>query len=327
MGESKKVLTLQNIVIGSKIDAPTNKMSETGYTFTGEWYADKDFKSKWDFANDVVTKDLTLYAYWTYDTIVISAAHTDSDGNIIADASNENFCNGKAVIEFAVQNGNPQNYEIGFDNEKLTTQTGKINGNRIEINLPKDLNPGTYNGYVELKATDGKTSGRLPIKMTIKLPYYSIVTLYNDVAAVNELAGSFTEFQWTKNGMVISGETSNTFQQNFDKSSVYTAILTFEDGSKYETCPLDLSKVNASKNTALKVYPNPAQPYNDVTVEVSENYMPDADKQMFIYNLNGTLVKKVANPEEVNKVQLPSGNYSGVYLQNGEKVSFKLIVK
>ncbi|MBO4772048.1 MAG: T9SS type A sorting domain-containing protein, partial [Bacteroidales bacterium] len=255
------------------------------------------------------------------------AAHTDSDGNIIADASNENFCNGKTVIEFAVQNGNPQSYEIGFDNEMLTTQTGKINGNRIEINLPKDLTPGTYNGYVELKATDGKTSGRLPIKMTIKLPYYSIVTLYNDVAAVNELAGSFTEFQWTKNGMVISGETSNTFQQNFDKSSVYTAILTFEDGSKYETCPLDLSKVNASKNTALKVYPNPAQPYNDVTVEVSENYMPDADKQMFIYNLNGTLVKKVANPEEVNKVQLPSGNYSGVYLQNGEKVSFKLIVK
>ncbi|MBP5370015.1 MAG: T9SS type A sorting domain-containing protein, partial [Bacteroidales bacterium] len=111
-------------------------------------------------------------------------------------------------------------------------------------------------------------------------------------------------------------------------SSVYTAILTKTDGGSYETCPLDLSRISLGNSTArLVVYPNPATQGNDITVEVSENYNHEANKQIYIYNLNGTLAKHLSSPQEINKVQLPTGNYSGVYIQNGEKVPFKLIVK
>ena len=318
---------LKNVVIGSKIDAPSEKLTSIGYTFSGEWFADKEFKNKWNFSNDVVNSDLTLYAYWTCDTIYITAEHVDSDGVIIADASNDYFCEGKAVIDFTVQNGTPQNYSIEFNEELIPTQNGEIDGNHIEIDLPKSLNPGTYNGFMVLSSNDGKTSDRLPLKVVVKLPLYAIVTLYNDVAAVNDLAGKFSGYQWLENAIPISGADGHLLQYSFDKSSTYTAMLTFDDGSKYETCPLDMSRIVTSKSTALRVYPNPAQPSDEVTIEVSENYIPDADKRIFIYNLNGTLMKQISKPEEINKVQLPMGNYSGVYLQNGEKVPFKLIVK
>ena len=47
-------------VIGTKPDDP----ARTGYTFDG-WYKEKEGKNAWDFANDVVNGNTTLYAGWT----------------------------------------------------------------------------------------------------------------------------------------------------------------------------------------------------------------------------------------------------------------------
>ncbi|MBO4245104.1 MAG: hypothetical protein J5882_08630 [Bacteroidales bacterium] len=262
------------------------------------------------------------------DKIYITAANTDADGTIIADASNKNFCEGKAVVDFTVDNGAPKNYEIEFDGGTIPAQNGALNGSSISISLPKNLAPGVYKGTLVLTGDNGVKTDPMPLKVDVKLPYYTIVTLYNDVAAVNQLAGDFSAYKWTENGSEISGANGRILQHTFNKSSVYAAILTKTDGGSYETCPLDLSRISVGNSTArLVVYPNPAIQGNDITVEVSENYNPEANKQIYIYKLNGTLAKHLSSPQEINKVQLPTGNYSGVYIQNGEKVPFKLIVK
>ncbi|MBO7143160.1 MAG: BspA family leucine-rich repeat surface protein [Bacteroidales bacterium] len=258
--------------------------------------------------------------------IEITFANVDADGCIVADASNEHFCKGKAVIEFTVAKGNPQNYSIEFDGGEISSQSGAITGNSIEIALPKELLPDTYIGTIELADANGKSTGKLPLKVIVQLPYYTIVTLYNDVAAVNQLAGEFSAYKWTENGSEISGANSRLLQYSFNKSSVYTAILTKTDGGSYETCPLDLSRITEG-GTEVNVYPNPGNSLNDVYVEITRNYQPDANNRIFIYNLNGCLAKQINAPQEKNTIQLPSGNYSGVYIQNGEKVPFKLIVK
>ncbi len=54
----------QCIVEGGKATQPTPEPTATGYTFGG-WYKDADCTNAWDFANDVVTSDITLYAMWT----------------------------------------------------------------------------------------------------------------------------------------------------------------------------------------------------------------------------------------------------------------------
>jgi len=57
---------------GDKVPVPdTSALAKDGFTFTGEWYTDATlqdewvYSGKWDFDNDTVTGDMTLYAKWT----------------------------------------------------------------------------------------------------------------------------------------------------------------------------------------------------------------------------------------------------------------------
>ena len=60
----------QCIADGGKATNPGN-LSTTGYTFGG-WYKDADCTNAWDFENDVVTEDITLYAKWTINTHTVT---------------------------------------------------------------------------------------------------------------------------------------------------------------------------------------------------------------------------------------------------------------
>jgi uncharacterized repeat protein (TIGR02543 family) len=52
----------QDVKSGEKVTEPQN-VTRGGYTLDG-WYRDSAFKTKWDFAADTVTADITLYAKW-----------------------------------------------------------------------------------------------------------------------------------------------------------------------------------------------------------------------------------------------------------------------
>lgn len=72
----------QCITDGGKATQPTPAPTATGYTFGG-WYKDADCTNAWDFANDVVTSDITLYAKWTINTHTVTwnPAGGNQDGN------------------------------------------------------------------------------------------------------------------------------------------------------------------------------------------------------------------------------------------------------
>ena len=53
----------KSVAEGGKVTEPTG-VTVTGYTVEG-WYKEADCINKWDFANDTVTADMTLYAKWT----------------------------------------------------------------------------------------------------------------------------------------------------------------------------------------------------------------------------------------------------------------------
>ncbi len=53
----------QSVANGEKVTEPTDP-TKVGYDFAG-WYADAQLTELWDFTNDVVTGNMTLYAKWT----------------------------------------------------------------------------------------------------------------------------------------------------------------------------------------------------------------------------------------------------------------------
>ncbi|MEE0951781.1 MAG: InlB B-repeat-containing protein [Paludibacteraceae bacterium] len=60
----------QCIAEGGKATQPT-ALTATGYTFGG-WYKEAGCTNAWDFANDVVTSNITLYAKWTANSYTVT---------------------------------------------------------------------------------------------------------------------------------------------------------------------------------------------------------------------------------------------------------------
>jgi uncharacterized repeat protein (TIGR02543 family) len=65
---------IEGVKYGSTIGAPDSPMKED-YIFDG-WYCDNKYGDEWDFPNQTVTTDLTLYAKW----LVAHTVHFDSQG-------------------------------------------------------------------------------------------------------------------------------------------------------------------------------------------------------------------------------------------------------
>jgi uncharacterized repeat protein (TIGR02543 family) len=64
----------QNIACGSRVVMPP-AMTKDGYTFGG-WYKEATFIDKWNFANDVVRSNITIYAKWL-DNFTVSFVAND----------------------------------------------------------------------------------------------------------------------------------------------------------------------------------------------------------------------------------------------------------
>lgn len=66
----------QTVRYDGKATSPTNNPTYTGNTFTG-WYKEAVCSTLWDFDNDKVTSDITLYAGWEH--TAVSSIHFDID--------------------------------------------------------------------------------------------------------------------------------------------------------------------------------------------------------------------------------------------------------
>jgi len=60
----------QDIIQGGTITRPS-AMTKSGYTFIG-WYNEPDFSTAWDFPNNTVTGNITLYAKWVLTTYTVT---------------------------------------------------------------------------------------------------------------------------------------------------------------------------------------------------------------------------------------------------------------
>ncbi|KOS60634.1 InlB B-repeat-containing protein [Lysinibacillus agricola] len=77
----------QTVPYKALVKAPSNPKKE-GYLFIG-WYKNENFTKAWDFAKDVVTEDLTLYARWMKESHGCDITFKDVDQNWAQDMIKE----------------------------------------------------------------------------------------------------------------------------------------------------------------------------------------------------------------------------------------------
>ncbi|MFC5467394.1 InlB B-repeat-containing protein [Cohnella suwonensis] len=143
--EGSDVSDLSNVVTGSKISAPTAPTRQ-GYTFAG-WYKEPACTTAWDFDNDTVTSNVTLYAKWTMNPVLGGGTTAPTKEVITVDVEDGSNDNGSVVSKATIErttdaNGNKKD-DVTFTNEQASKTAEQLeaagsNTAKIVIPDPKD---------------------------------------------------------------------------------------------------------------------------------------------------------------------------------------------
>ena len=87
----------QYIEKDGKVTKPTNP-TKAGFDFGG-WYTNTSYSTQWDFDNNMVTENITLYAKWTEKKYTVTFSVAGGEGEL------KGTCNGQSQI---VQNGSSE---------------------------------------------------------------------------------------------------------------------------------------------------------------------------------------------------------------------------
>lgn len=133
-GKDVELPASQRVKQGHLAIEPSVQLTYAGYTFAG-WYKDVDCTQAWDFAKDVVTADMTLYAKWTKNespvpSPVPSSRPVSTKGNA---SSTSLVLTSHATVSLAGvlksnaarQTGEHESLLAGFDSDELETSVEK----------------------------------------------------------------------------------------------------------------------------------------------------------------------------------------------------------
>ena len=143
----------------SAVKAPPDPEERTGYTFGG-WYNNSACEgSQWDFENDVVEKDITLYAKWTANTykVTLNVGGGTINGDVVTSYT---YGVGATLPTDVSRNGYKFDgwyEEADFSGEPVTTIGADATGDKIYY--AKWLSADTGVSSVTVKGTPATLSG------------------------------------------------------------------------------------------------------------------------------------------------------------------------
>lgn len=181
---------------GSTVTKPADP-TKSGYTFGG-WYKDSTLQTPWDFANDTVTEDMTLYAKWTANPPAPSYDDPDPTYAVSAPAAE----NGKIAVS-------PKNASAG---STVTITVKPDSGYVLETISVTDRNGN------DLKLTDrgnGKYTFTMPTsKVEIKVTFMEDNSVLNFFYDVPNGAYYYDAVKWAVDNGITGGVGNSLFAPN-----------------------------------------------------------------------------------------------------------------
>lgn len=181
---------------GSTATKPADPM-KSGYTFGG-WYKDSTLQTPWDFANDTVTADTTLYAKWTANPPAPSYDDSDPTYAVSAPAAE----NGKIAVS-------PKNASAG---STVTITVKPDSGYVLETISATDRNGN------DLKLTDrgnGKYTFTMPCsRVEVKVTFMEDNSVLNFFYDVPNGAYYYDAVKWAVDNGITGGVGNSLFAPN-----------------------------------------------------------------------------------------------------------------
>ena len=183
-------------VVKDKASAPDTPV-KSGYTFGG-WYKDSTLQTPWDFANDTVTTDTTLYAKWTANPPAPSYDDSDPTYAVSAPAAE----NGSVTVS-------PKSASAG---STVTITVKPDSGYVLETISVTDKNGN------DLKLTDkgnGKYTFTMPTsKVEIKVTFMEDNSVLNFFYDVPNDAYYYEAVKWAAENGITGGVGNSLFAPN-----------------------------------------------------------------------------------------------------------------
>ena len=197
--------------------------------------------------------------------------------------------------------------EIHFDTPQLRDTVIYDSSNPavdIDIPHPENILPGYYTATLKFYQFCCGTHTEVR-PFNIRYRSSIIEQKWNDVITVlspNYNGGyTFTGFQWYKNGELLLGETRSYLYQPLDMDAEYYVVLTREDGSQVETCP-----IRPEHHEQETAYPTVVTANHIVHVNL------DKPTKVYIYSTLGQLVNSYSLTAGDAVFQTPA--QAGIYV-------------
>ena len=283
---------------------------------------------------------------------IVIADVTPVSGGTTVSPNEDGYCAGEQIImNIKISEGSPAYCKIVFDDNSKNAgfkdvENADVNelGNgmfQYSFECP-GATYGKYGGQLYLYDADGKASNGYAFEVQVNYSSKYLKAKFNDVVLVDnhEKPRLFSEnnpditYQWyiREDGIDknVPGETKQ-FYNVPTMDAWYGAYAKTSSDDWIKICPKYFGKTLSKSyvvEPSVSVYPNPAVSLEPVTIKINDF---DSDSYnsviIYLYNSTGSLVKTIENVEELNVVSLPFGNYSGIVVFDGNKISFKFIVR
>ena len=283
--------------------------------------------------------------------ITIADVTPVSGGGGTVSPNEDGYCAGEQItLNIKIAEGAPTYCKLVFDEKSKTAGFKDVdNGNLVALGNGvyqtafecPGATYGKYGGQVYLYDDEGNASTGYLFELQVNYSSKYLKAKFNDVVLVDnhEKPRLFSEanpdvtYQWyiRENGVDqnVPGETKQ-FYNVPTMDAWYGAYAKTSGDERIKICPKYFGKTLSKSYVELSVsvYPNPATSMEPVTIKIND-FESDSYKNViiYLYNSTGSLIKTIENVEELNVVSLPFGNYSGIVVFDGNKISFKFIVR
>lgn len=213
------------------------------------------------------------------------------------------YCAGGGSIEYHLLSGNPDQYNIDFDDNAIadvnwTNLATPGSEGTININFPAGLPTGDYGATLTFRDHNYPTliSPGIRLSLHVNLPETYVMPLFSDVIALIDTCHCLTDVQWyhreagETQWTLIPGANDYVYQQEGGLTGEYFASCKMNGVQTY-TCPQqDMENLISESKVTIKAYPNPTA--GNVTVSISN--APRSNHWLTVISEAGVVLENVS---------------------------------